>query len=333
MVRVLAIGAVLAACQGTGGSTSTGSAAKDASRVAVGSDDGSGAAGSDVADGSGSATNGSAGSAGSAAAIEEPEPPADPSRRIAELGAIPAWQAVIDRTQYLGRRNQQGIIYGTLGATVMVPAPPPDGGSGSAAPRAGSGSAPSLVASPYTWLADDTDGNGALGFRVMLGTQVANPGERVAVTGAWELDPARRYYWKVEKLEKLPAREPSKTDVKDPPSPIPSHAIANGELPQGARTISLARDNDAVYFQIVGPPPINDGDGWAVADELGDPVAALLVLPGERSTYGNQDMRTPDERWSLRRGVTYWVRIGKVRRKAPDKPMLLNARTAPVRVR
>jgi hypothetical protein len=43
-------------------------------------------------------------------------------------------------------------------------------------------------------------------------------------------------------------------------------------------------------------------------------------------------MRSSDERWQLKRGQTYWVRIGKLRKRGPDKPPLVNARTAPVRV-
>src|SRR5215207_4125286 len=49
------------------------------------------------------------------AAVREPDPepgPPDPGRVIAELGAIPAWQAVIDRAQLLGRRRQHGVVYG-----------------------------------------------------------------------------------------------------------------------------------------------------------------------------------------------------------------------------
>jgi hypothetical protein len=97
------------------------------------------------------------------------------------------------------------------------------------------------------------------------------------------------------------------------------------------RKISLAKDGDAVYFQLVGPPPVAEGDGWPVADELGNPVVALLNLPGERPSYGAQDMRSSDERWQLRRGQTYWVRIGHLH-KHPEKPTTINARTAPVRV-
>jgi hypothetical protein len=60
-------------------------------------------------------------------------------------------------------------------------------------------------------------------------------------------------------------------------------------------------------------------------------------------------MRAADERWTLKRGQTYWVRIGKIRKRdksderrtrsgaeggaqVGDKPALINARTAPIRV-
>ena len=258
---------------------------------------------------------------------EEPEVP-DPGKRIAELGAIPAWQAVIDRAQLLGRRDQHGVVYGRIGPVVMVPAPPPAAGSGSAAPA--TPAKPELIASPYVWLVDDTEGNGSLGIRVALGAKPAKLGERVALGGAWHLDEARRWYWKVDSLQQIPPGAPS--DLKEPPPPEPNHVIVNGNLVPGSRTITVARDNDSVYFQLVGPPPTNDGDGWPVANELGDKVFALLVLPGERASYGAQDMRAPDERWVLKKAQTYNLRIGRIRTRGPDKPVVIHARTAPVRV-
>ncbi|MBL9013927.1 MAG: hypothetical protein JNL83_07115 [Myxococcales bacterium] len=255
---------------------------------------------------------------------DEVEPP-DPGKVIAELGAFSAWQAVIDRARYLGRRGERGVVYGRLGPVIMVPGPM------AAAPDAGV--KPPLVASPYHWLVDDTEGNGTLGIRVQIPDAKkadVKEGDRLALDGAWLLDDAKKWYWKADTVQPIPP--PSPSDLKDPPAPVPSHAIASGELPSGARTISLARDGDAVYFQVVGPPPANEGDGWQVADELGNPTVALLNLPGERASYGGLDMRQPDERWVLKRGQTYWVRIGKIRKRAPDKPWLINARTAPVRV-
>ena len=260
----------------------------------------------------------------------EPEPP-DPGKLIAELGAIPAWQAVIDRAQLLARRGQRGVAYGKIGPPVMQIGEPPEP-LGSAKPLVGSaaGHGAGLEESPYVWLVDDTEGNGTLGIRVLLGKEPAAAGDRVALGGAWHLDDKKRWFWKVDSVTALPPAAPS--DIKDAPAPFPSHVIAEGNYPAGARTITVARDNDAVYFQIVGPPPVRDGDGWLVANELGDTPFALLALPGERPSYGGQDMRAPDERWQLKRAQTYWVRIGKIRNRGPGKPVTVTARTAPVRV-
>jgi hypothetical protein len=224
--------------------------------------------------------------------VEEPEP-ADPGKLIAELGAIPAWQAVIDRAQLLARRGQYGAVYGTIGPPVMILGPTPER-VGSAKPiDAG------MVPSQYAWLVDDTEGNGTLGIRIELGTHTPKEGDRVALGGAWVLDDARRWYWKVDSVTPLPPSPPS--DIKDPPPPFPSHTIVEGNFPQGVRMITFAKDNDAVYFQIVGPPPVRDGDGWLVANELGDVPFARMTLPGERASYGGQDMRAADERWQLKK--------------------------------
>jgi len=228
---------------------------------------------------------------------------------------VPAWQTVVERARYLARRGETGVAYGVLAEIAQPPAAPDAG-----APPP----------SPYTWLVDDSEGNGALAIRVKLpAVPSAKLGDRVALRGAWLVDDARRWYWRVDAVTPLPAS--TATRPKEPPV-APGHAIANGELPAGARTISLAKDNDAVYFTVVGAPPAVDGDGWPVADELGNPVFALVNLPGERASYGAQDLRSPDERWQLKRGQTYWVRIGVVH-KHKDKPVTVNARTAPVRVK
>jgi len=251
----------------------------------------------------------------------EPEVP-DPGKLIAELNAIPAWQAVIDRGQLLARRKQRGVVYGRIGSAIMVAGPVPVIDAGVPADAG-------LVASPYVWLVDDTEGNGTLGIRIKLGKEAAKEGDRVAIEGAWILDDDRRWYWGVDSVTPLPAAPAS--DLKEAKPAAPIHVVANGDLPNGARTISVSKDGDAVYFQIVGPAPVNEGDGWLVANELGDAPFALMNLPGERQSYGGQDMRAADERWTLKRGQTYWVRIGKLRKRT-DKPALVNARTAPVRV-
>jgi len=241
---------------------------------------------------------------------DEPEP-VDPGKQLVELGAVPAWQAVVDRGLYLERRGQKGVVYGTLGDPIS----------------AGSGSA--VEETPYTWLVDDTEGNGALAIRAKLPSPSPIPvkaGDRAALAGAWAVDDAHRWYWHVTAVTSLPPATPSK--LKDEPS-LPGHAIANGELPAGVRPISKADDDALVYFTLAGPPPVLDGDGWPVADELGSPVVAILNLPGEHASYGAQDLRTPDERWTLKRGHTYWLRVGVVHKHGPDRPMTMTARTEP----
>jgi hypothetical protein len=351
MVRSALAFVVCVACQGQGSGTGS------ASGAAAGPGDSGAMAGSAelVVDGGDVDARGRPGEAEPAEPPGPPGPP-DPGRVIVELGAIPAWQAVVDRAQLLGRRGQHGVVYGRVGPALLVPpapeAPagpvPGDAGAGSGHPvgggsggtlRAGSGGAPGgaaggavdagLVKSPYVWLIDDTEGNGTLGIRIALGDK-AKEGDRIAAGGAWQLDAERRWFWKPDTVQPVPPGPAS--ELKEPAPPVPTHTIARGDLPAGARTIGVARDGDAVYFQIVGPSPASDGDGWQVADQLGSPAVALMNLPGERASYGGQDMRAPDERWQLRRGQTYWVRIGKLRKRGADKPPLVNARTAPIRV-
>jgi hypothetical protein len=155
-------------------------------------------------------------------------------------------------------------------------------------------------------------------------------GARVALGGAWVVDAERRWAWEVDKVTPLAAS--SAKEPVDPPAE-PGHEIALAPAPAGAKPISQAREGELATFQLVGPPPLLDGDGWPVADALGKPVVALLHLPGERASFGAQDLRAPHERWQLRRGVTYWVRLGKSRKGKGDRPPHVNARTAPVRTR
>ena len=257
---------------------------------------------------------------------EEPEVE-DVGKQIAELGAVPAWQAVVDRAPSLERRGQHGVVFGTVGSEIMVPGPLPE-----VVPDAGVGTKldAGLVPSEYVWLVDDTEGNGALAGRLKLGSKRGSTkkGDRIAVGGAWALDDAHRWYWNADAVSPLPPAP--KSDLTEVPVE-PGHVIANGNLLPGSRKISLAKDGDAVYFQLVGQPPAIDGDGWPVADELGNPVFALLNLPGERPSYGAQDLRAPDERWQLKRGQMYVVRIGKIH-KHVDRATTINARIAPVRV-
>lgn len=227
----------------------------------------------------------------------------DTGSAAAKPAAVPAWQAVVDRTRYLDRRGQSGVVYGVLGA---------------------------IVAPPYQWLVDDTEGNGALAIHVTLPPRaLAVPGDRVALAGAWAIDGTRAWYWRASVATPLPPAPATK--AKDPPAE-PGHTIQDGELPGDAQPISKAKEAEPAYFTVVGDAPVIDGDGWLVADtSVGRPYA-LLNLPGERASFGAQDLRAPNERWSLKRGETYWVRIGPVHRHGADKLVTINARTAPIRV-
>ena len=294
------------------------------------------------------------------AAVDEPATAPD-----LEAGTITVWDAVVWRNNYLARRGQHGVIVGKVGGKFvppMVPTVPGLGpvtpgiavgagsGSGSggvieagsgfgsgvaAGSGSGAGSALPLAPPPRTpanlvWLIDDSAGNGALGIRVQFTGAPPVAGERVAVGGAWMLDSTRQWYWKVDSLTLLPGAPLS--DIKEPPAQ-PGMVVTAGPAPSGARMVSFARDNDVIYFQVVGVPK-HPGDGWKIADELGNPPVAVLMLPGEQPSYGSIDLRTPDERWTLRRGVTYWLRIGRIRRSTAisgTAPWTAIARTAPVR--
>ena len=220
-----------------------------------------------------------------------------------DLGAIPAWRAVIDRDRYLARRGDRGVVAGRVGGPVPE--------------------------SDLVWLIDETEGNGALGIRIRF-AKAPEPGARVAVRGAWTLDEARRWYWQADAVTPLPAiDEPA---PKDPPAP-PGHVIAAADPPGGwgkVKAPDKASPGDLMMFTVVSTPR-REGDGWGVSDRRWGTLMATLRLPGEHDSYGGHDLRAADERWGLDKGKTYWVRVGKVRRP-PDGVPLLQAVTAPVRI-
>lgn len=228
---------------------------------------------------------------------EEVVPPA-PEPSIEELGAIGAWDAVVDRARYLARRGDRGIVYGRVDGAV-------DGGG-------------------LVWLIDEREGGGALAIRVRLPNAVA-PGARIAIRGAWKVDDANRWYWDADQVTPLP---PS-----DAPAPAyTGHAIAVESPPggwSGVRSPDVVKDGELVAFTVVEKPR-QEGDGWGVSDRRWGTLMAYVRLPGERASYGGHDLRAADERWALKQGGTYWARVGKVRRRAGQLPVI-EAVTAPVR--
>ena len=258
-----------------------------------------------------------------------PELPSDPDLAIARLGAIPAWEAVVQRDWFLARRKQHGIVYGRLGTEILEPAPAAAAvaPSPSRSPPPSPPAAPALVSTGQHWLIDDTEGGGALAIRVAFGgAKLPEAGTRLGVGGAWALDDADRWYWKADTVTRLPP------PAAPPELPYPpGHTVAVVAPPrEGLRPVSKAIDNGVILFQVLAAPR-EEGEGWKIGDELGSPVAAILYFPGERPSYGGHDLRQPSERWQLKRAITYWVRTGKVRKKDKDAPATLNAVSPPAR--
>jgi len=250
---------------------------------------------------------------------EQGTPPeeVDLGRAVEDLGAIPAWQAVVDRDQLLARRGQHGVAFGRVGPVV-----PPFASAAATDADAGPPPPTGLV-----WLVDDTEGNGALAIRVKFANDAPSEGDRVAVGGAWALDDARRWFWQADAVTPLPASEV--TTPKDPPWP-PGFTLAVADPPGKRKLPDKVKDGELMEFTVKRRPP-RTGDGWAITSERGSELMAYLLLPGERASYGGHDLRAADERWSLKVGATYWVRVGKIRPARGEDPPIIRATTPPVR--
>ncbi len=252
----------------------------------------------------------------------EPDEPPPPPPGIEELGASPAWRAVVDRAQYLQRRGDRGVVYGRVEGA--VPRAPVAG-----AVPAGDAGVPMSEPSDLVWLVDETQGNGALAMRVQFPAPAPERGDRVAVGGAWAVDQARRWYWVADEVVPLPADQAPKRG-KEPSSPVghhlESHRPENGWA--GVKIAKHAKDGDLLAFTVVKKPAY-EGAGWGASDKKWGELMGAVILPGEQPSYGGHDMRTADERWHLKMGWTYWVRIGKVKRRTGQLPVL-EAVTPPV---
>jgi hypothetical protein len=231
------------------------------------------------------------------------EPGGDLDEGAEAVGAISVWHAVVDRDRYLARRGQRALLAGRVGGDAIAP-----GARG-----------------VVRWLVDESEGNGALAIRMAVSGKPPDDGARVVVAGAWMLDDQRRWYWQAESIS--PLGGPAPEAPPDPPA-APGHLIQKGPPPAGNRPISKARDGGVVTFGVIKSPR-GEGDGWLVGDDSFSPPIAYLYLPGERPSYGGHELRQPDERWVLKRGVTYWVRIGRVRRRTPTDLARIKATTAP----
>lgn len=230
----------------------------------------------------------------------------DDGQAVMPAGSLAPWQAVIDRDRYLARRNQGAVLVGRLGGEAIAP-----GARGA-----------------VRWLIDETEGNGALAVRIAVPGAPPAEGVRLAARGAWALDSQLRWYWQVESI--APVTAPPPPAPPDPPTP-PGHQVGAGSPPSGWKPISRGKDGGVVVFGVIRSSD-GDGDGWVVGDDSFGAPAATLILPGERASYGGRDLRHDDERWQLKRGVQYWVRIDRYRRRTPDARPTVRAVTAPIKV-
>jgi hypothetical protein len=278
--------------------------------------------------------------ADAAAAPEPAEPPApvdpgplelerliaddgDEAEALRRVGAVPAWQAVVERGRYLARRGQQGVVFGRLDGPVAEPP------------------------SSYRWLIDETEGEGALAIRLAIDPRMAvAEGQRVAAWGAWHLDAERRWYWQAERLALLSAAAGTPSDPGTPTSATsgtPTSATPGvasiarlaipviEQAPTSAVPVSRLEGDGEILFEIRGSPR-HPTDGREIADPGDTKTVARLLLPGEQPAYGGQEYRSPDEYWQLDPSTVYTVAVRRQRRVPADGLPLLQARGIPRRV-
>lgn len=226
-------------------------------------------------------------------AVEDFDARGDEAAALRALEARPAWEAVIDRSELLARRDDRGAVHGVL-----------------------------IEHEGAHWLVDEAEGDGALANRLRLpeGMEVEPP-LRALVWGAW-VGADGRWTWVADRVARLgPAA---------PPPRSPGLTAAPGEPPADAVPVSqVDRRGGPVTFAVVGAPETAN-DGWRIADEPGAEPVARLFLPGERESYGAQDFRTGEERWQLEPGGRYAVTVGRTMRVLGSDLPALRATGAPI---
>lgn len=238
------------------------------------------------------------------------------------------------RAAFVGEVPARGTLIAATGAwslEVLEAAAAPAAASTEAAAPATASAAPAAASAA----ADGAAGAPAASAAAAAAPAAPVPAASAAAAPAPAAPPVTRWVWQVEASVTLgerarPASEEDADLAGEPGSAI-GHEPAVAPRPPQAVPISKAKDNDLVAFQVLAAPKTL-GEGWLVGDALGSPPIAVLMLPGERQSYGGIDFRQADEHWRLRRGVTYVVRIGRVRKKDPAKPAQINARNAPIKV-
>lgn len=222
-------------------------------------------------------------------------------KALTAVGAVPVWEAVINRGRYLARRRLQGAVYGYLGGSI-------DG---------------------YRLLIDETEGAGALAIRITTDTDELlelHEEQRLVSWGAWQIDDQKRWYWKSERLAGLASDE--KSLPQGTASIQGMQIVSIPEPPVDAQPVSQRATSGDILFQIHAVPA-RPTDGWEIADKTEDAPVALLLLPGEQAAYGDQDYRAPDEHWNLKPRVTYAVQVRRFWSSSEDELTRMRAINAP----
>ncbi len=203
------------------------------------------------------------------------------SKALADRQVLPAWSAVHERYRLLDRRGESGLVFGTL-----------------------------LENDQGLWLVDETEGEGTLAISVLLpGKPKLALATRVVLRGAWKLSSEKHWQWKTDAIWTMSEKK-SESVLRFPPGLV-AHKQESRKL-SSPSTVS-ANMGGTISFRVVQPPK-QIGDGWLIGDAKGGAAVARLMLPGERSPYGDQSDLSVEEQWQLALGTRYWVQINRFRR-------------------
>lgn len=223
-------------------------------------------------------------------------------KALLRVGALAAWEGVIQRYKFLARRGGVGIIWGLVGKEIGA----------------------------YRWLIDETGGSGSLAVRLAgIDKFEVAEGDRLVAWGSWKVDEQRKWIWDVRKLAKLPAHKKSKPQLT---AFEPGHQIQSIETrPKGSVPVSVLKRHGDITFEVIAPPK-KHGDGWLIGDKAKWRKIAYLYLPGERRVYGGQEYFSTDELWQLEEKTRYTVKVKRFHKRTDGKPSKMHAITPPRKI-
>ena len=221
----------------------------------------------------------------------------DEVRALAKVSAISAWEAVIERYRLLARRQHSGAIHGLL-----------------------------VQSGEHTHLVDLGEGAGTLSVKVELPKELAiELPVRALLWGAWQVSESG-WIWQVARAQSLPMASPSEFQ---PPEFEPGLLPQDKTPPEALSPASQASRSGGPISFVVQERGAQIGEGWLIADQVGGPPVARLLLPGERSPYGDQSLITEAERWKLLPKRSYWLEIGRFRAAKTNSLPVYHARSVP----